>query len=132
MFYNQRCDVYSFSLLLWEILVLQRPYDNFPSQEVFMKKVFQQHARPTIPKKWSRSLRELVAAGWEADQDCRLDMSSLRSMLRAEVMHYKDGDETALNGDDHRRRRSTHVYVFKEEKRPVIHAPPDLEDSGSS
>jgi serine/threonine protein kinase len=131
LYYNQRCDVYSFSLLLWEMLMLQRPYDNFPDQEVFMRKVFQQNTRPTIPKKWSRSLRALLAAGWSADQDHRLDMSILRSMLRAEVMHCKDGDETTLKGDSFLR-RSTHVYVFKEEKRPVIHAPAGFEASGTA
>lgn len=117
--YNQRCDVYSFSVLLWEMLTLQRPYDDFRDSDILMKKVFELNQRPKIPKKFNPSLKEILNKGWEDDQSKRSEMSEIRAKLRAELEKLNDKHE-AVTSREHPLRRSSHVYPFADQKYPLI------------
>ena len=79
--YNQACDVYSLTLLVWEMLSLKRPYHCARSLEDLQNKVCRKACRPRIPKHWSRSLQETLKAGWEQDQFERISMEMLHSRL---------------------------------------------------
>jgi serine/threonine protein kinase len=47
--YNEQCDVYSFALMVWEMLTCTRPYAQLSNEKDFVKKVFGQGLRPKIP-----------------------------------------------------------------------------------
>ena len=117
MRYNQCCDVYSFSILLWEMLSLKRPYNDFPSADTLIQRVFEENERPKLPRKWPASLKEALVAGWHADPLQRVGISYLGSMIRKEIAPSNDDD---LNPSGRQRRRSTKVYDFKGEKHPVV------------
>lgn len=55
--YNVKADVFSFSLLLWEIVALERPHEKMPGAAVYGD-------RPSIPHPWPDALKRILERGW--------------------------------------------------------------------
>lgn len=79
--YGLSSDVYSFSLLLWEILALERPYAKLVAKD-FSEKVYFGSMRPTIPSKWPRAIRELLPDCWTNEKNERPTMETVANVLR--------------------------------------------------
>lgn len=108
--YNESCDVYSFCILLWSMLALEKPFTAFRKQDIFIEEVFHQRKRPPLPEAWSIPLKDMLRSGWHHDAKERLDMSSIHIVLTQELESVCA--DTALIASDHdpQRRRSTFVY----------------------
>jgi serine/threonine protein kinase len=61
--YNELVDVYSFSILLWQILQLETPYDGY-TMHMLTKKVIEEGSRPKCDPKWSQPVINLIHKGW--------------------------------------------------------------------
>lgn len=61
--YNLKADVFSYSILLWEILALSKPYEGLLGQQV-KESVSVYGERPSVPRSWPQSIRKLVRNGW--------------------------------------------------------------------
>jgi serine/threonine protein kinase len=61
--YNQKADVYSFGIILWELIALQKPYDGM-NREEFYRRVVHGGERPPIKQKWPEDLTELMKSCW--------------------------------------------------------------------
>ena len=77
--YNVKADVFSFSVLLWEMIALQKPYKGLPG-EVVMEQVVN-NARPQIPREWPPELRDLIRLGWTTSIETRPHMKVMRQEL---------------------------------------------------
>ena len=61
--YNCKADVSSYSILLWELMALCKPYDGLVGQQVKeCVSVFGE--RPAIPRTWPTNLRRILRRGW--------------------------------------------------------------------
>ncbi|EEC51085.1 predicted protein, partial [Phaeodactylum tricornutum CCAP 1055/1] len=61
--YNCKADIFSFSILLWELMALCKPYDGLVGQQVKeCVSVFGE--RPAIPRTWPTNLRRVLRRGW--------------------------------------------------------------------
>jgi serine/threonine protein kinase len=61
--YNCKVDVFSFSVLLWELMALCKPYEGLVGQQVKeCVSVFGE--RPAIPRTWPTNLRRILRRGW--------------------------------------------------------------------
>jgi serine/threonine protein kinase len=61
--YNCKVDVFSFSILLWELMALCKPYEGLVGQQVKeCVSVFGE--RPAIPRTWPTNLRRILRRGW--------------------------------------------------------------------
>lgn len=79
--YNETCDVYSFSILMWQILKVETPFEGFNS-EAMVRNVYKGHARPKIDSSWSPEIHELLQKGWTASVKDRIKMDELSEVLR--------------------------------------------------
>ncbi len=61
--YNQKADVYSFGIILWELIALQKPYDGM-NREEFYTHVVHGGERPALKQKWPEDLTELMKSCW--------------------------------------------------------------------
>ena len=78
--YNRKADVYSFSLLLHELMTLEKPYHHLKSYD-HEHDVFQLGTRPIIPNEWPSALRLLVQEGWTRDPMQRPNMHQVSDVL---------------------------------------------------
>jgi serine/threonine protein kinase len=110
--YNEKCDVYSFAIQLWEILALKLPYELYTPKSLKEKVYIGPCKRPPIDSTWSNAIKILLKRAWEPDLHQRLTMDHVYKILRKEVASARDGDESDL---EHVRRRST--FVFRPSKK---------------
>lgn len=92
--YNEKCDVYSFSLILWQILELTPPFLKFNLSKM-NKDVYNGKAVPKLNSKWNDNLKELFNSCWSRDFSSRPSCEEALETLRNEIAKI-DGDATGL------------------------------------
>lgn len=103
--YNAACDVYSFSILFWQILSCQTPYEQYTPKALREKVYNGPQKRPLIDPSWKESVRVLLQNGWAADFHQRCSMSRVSEILRDEALACRSSDADF----DHIQKRSNLV-----------------------
>lgn len=62
--FNEKCDVYSFGIVLWEIATRQEPFRHHQKFEEFRTAVCKYHERPPIPQDLEPALADLISRCW--------------------------------------------------------------------
>lgn len=78
--YNLKADVFSYSILLWEILALTKPYEGLLGPQV-KESVSVYGERPTVPRSWPVAIRRLLRSGWGESMENRPTMDELYEVL---------------------------------------------------
>lgn len=95
--YNENVDVYSFSLLLWQILKLATPYNGFSAAQL-RSNVYNGNVRPKMDLSWPRSIRTILKSGWSGQFD-RPSIAEMVLILRIEC-GLEDPVEVSRRGGD--------------------------------
>ena len=101
--YSLPADVYSYGILLWEILALKKPFRNIKSASEFHKTVFEKGARPKVSKSWPQSLQEIMTTCWSADPSERPTMAHTKTMISA---YAREASNNQNNGNNNSMRKS--------------------------
>lgn len=102
--YNQKADVYSWSMLMWYILALEPPLGMY-TPRMFLDRVFQRGYRPAIKEKWPEELKSLIRQSWDEKIEVRPDFEEIKHRLR-EFTKISDPEIASLMGDE----RSKHEF----------------------
>jgi serine/threonine protein kinase len=81
--YNESVDVYSFTVLIWQILQLETPFEGY-TMNLLKKKVIEGGVRPKCDPKWSQPLRDMMHRGW-GNPTNRPCMEEISTLLRSEM-----------------------------------------------
>jgi len=95
MHYSYPTDVYSFAILLWEIVTLGKPYDKARSTDQLVGIAFTSKERPPLKNVTIASIRKLLQACWDPNPDCRPTFASIVAALDAasrKTFHSGTGD----------------------------------------
>ena len=65
--YNLKADVYSFTIILWEILSGSTPYGFVKRRRQLIQQVVNENARPIIDKRWPAGIVGMLESSFEAD-----------------------------------------------------------------
>ena len=95
--YNQKADVYSFGIMLWELVAFKKPYDGM-NREEFYSRVVHGGERPAVNKKWPEDLTELMRSCWDAEIVKRPDFCDIVEILDSMLAGEKDGDTKKKRG----------------------------------
>ncbi|GAX79022.1 hypothetical protein CEUSTIGMA_g6462.t1 [Chlamydomonas eustigma] len=79
-----KCDIYSFGILLWEIMSETRPWAGLTEFQIIFKVSIHQ-ARPRMPKDdrvCPVAIKELIMACWDGDADKRPDASAVMRSIQ--------------------------------------------------
>lgn len=92
--YSNKLDVFSFAILMFELLERKRAYSaEYLTMEQVAKGVATRQLRPQMPKCWSRSVKALVGGAWAQMPEQRPSFSELIRQLDELI-------EAAGNSDD--------------------------------
>jgi tRNA A-37 threonylcarbamoyl transferase component Bud32 len=83
--YSETADVYSFSIVVWELLARSCPFEGMSSIQVALA-VLNRSSRPSIPDWTPAPLKELLLTCWAQEAARRPTMAHILHMLRAEDM----------------------------------------------
>jgi hypothetical protein len=128
-------DVYSFSILVWELATLKRPYHKYKTFEDLDRHVFNGNERPSRRSIGNTTLRDLLKQSWSGCAAARPPVVWLRIQLEQTVQELSatsqsDGtpqrmkpwvylkkqrssrqlSQGPLRGDRRQQRRSTEPY----------------------
>jgi serine/threonine protein kinase len=78
--YNLKADVFSYSILLWEIMALAKPYEGLLGHQV-KESVSIFGERPSIPRSWPVAIRRLLRRGWSESIPNRPNMEEMYKTL---------------------------------------------------
>ena len=95
--YHESADVYSFTLVLWEMLSLEQPFaaslkgsaNQLESRHV--QRVCFDNERPKLSSCWSPEIRDIIAQGWDSDLHKRCSMAAMQQVIRSEVIRLRQG-----------------------------------------
>eukprot|EP00984_Skeletonema_dohrnii_P036869 scaffold38314_cov139-Skeletonema_dohrnii-CCMP3373.AAC.1 len=83
--YNLSADVYSFTMLLWEIITMRQPLEDFTYSRL-QAEVFEDGHRPNIKLITNKHMKELVRLGWHQDSSQRPSIDTVYEELKMELM----------------------------------------------
>jgi serine/threonine protein kinase len=97
--YNTKADVYSFALLLWEILALSKPFGDCTEQK-YRSRVVKRGERPEIDSSWPLEIQELLRKTWSPSMDKRPTMKEVCAILKEQIAKLRDSDCDRQNKND--------------------------------
>lgn len=93
--YGPEVDVYSYSIILYELLTNDIPWANL-NRDMMMKKVFVEQRRPELPKNAPSSLKSLIKMCWSQDPKSRPSFREIYEMFENCEVMFPDTDERSI------------------------------------
>jgi serine/threonine protein kinase len=84
--YNEKCDVFSFGILIWEIISLQPACSTIGKSSFFnSQSVAKDQMRLPVSRKWPIMTKQAMQNSWNHVPEQRPSMTTIRNMLRIDV-----------------------------------------------
>lgn len=100
--YNLSADIYSFAILFWELVALEKAFGKL-SQEEHKKTVIHGNDRPPLKREWRPAIHSILQNCWQRNPRERTSAKDLYNELREQVnMYYDDGFEECAEGMEKR------------------------------
>mmetsp|Transcript_45767 Transcript_45767/g.96048 ORF Transcript_45767/g.96048 Transcript_45767/m.96048 type:complete len:499 (+) Transcript_45767:286-1782(+) len=104
--YNLKADVYTFAIVLWEILTGETPYGFVANRDELYYHVVQEHDRPVIDKRWPSDIKGMLESSFDANPKKRPKMKLFYEIIQKTLVALRGGDEKGLTNSDINRPRS--------------------------
>jgi len=79
--YNEKCDVYSYAIVIWEMITAKIPYDDMTAMNAGIA-VASKQLRPIIPDETDEEWARLMQLCWEENPDERLTFEQVLEYLK--------------------------------------------------
>eukprot|EP00536_Pseudo-nitzschia_multiseries_P018996 jgi/Psemu1/248987/estExt_Genewise1.C_35550001 len=105
--YNEKCDVYSFAILLWEMLALKTPFEVYTMSKFHQVVWNGEQKRPYAQPSWPEPIKLLLQNAWSRDVNSRPNFARITQELRKHCVVARKGNDKGL---EHLKRRSTKFF----------------------
>lgn len=85
--YSQKADVYSYGILLWELLTKDVPFHGLKEVQVAMA-VLNQDRRPLIPQSCPPALGQLIRVCWDRDPNKRPEFKTIAKAFQSGKIYF--------------------------------------------
>lgn len=100
--YNLSADIYSFAILFWELVALEKAFGKL-SQDEHKRTVIHGTERPALKREWRPEIHDILKNCWNRNPRNRLTAKELYKQLREQVgIYYEDGFDTCEEGEEKR------------------------------
>lgn len=90
--YDCQCDVYSFSILVWEMLSLKTAFKGY-SRRDYLERVVKRRERPVIFRQWPAMTRSMIREAWDNDPVRRPSMKRVAALIRGDLNEMTSGSK---------------------------------------
>eukprot|EP00903_Cladosiphon_okamuranus_P011855 g11137.t1 len=97
--YNEKVDVYSFGIVLWEMSTLKKPFEGMGRNRFFSEVIRGSH-RPPINKKWPKAWSDLMQSCWAEDPAKRPSFAIVDDLLQGMLQEGIDQNWEKTKADD--------------------------------
>merc|ERR1719352_1462091 len=105
--YNMKADVYTFSIILWEMLSGYTPYIMAKSKRQLVDYIIGEKGRPAIEKDWPPPIKSMLRSSFDADIDTRPTIASWYGVIRKVLASMQGCDKENLGDSCLSRRRGS-------------------------
>eukprot|EP00903_Cladosiphon_okamuranus_P011476 g10809.t1 len=119
--YNEKGDVYSFSLIMWEMLAGTKPFLGLKRPD-FYNRVVDQGERPPLDPEWPQPIRNLLESCWRTNLDERLSFREVAGILKV------CAEEENQRSFTEEKRKSIRVSTRRSRLWTTTGARPDLDE----
>jgi len=91
--FDFKCDIYSYGIVLWEILTRDEPFSQYNAFDKFKEAICFRHERPEIPQDCVPSLKSLITRCWDPDPNRRPPFSQIIKELDYIIIDCAVSDE---------------------------------------
>jgi len=89
--YNLKTDVYSWSMIMWNILALEPPFALY-TEQMIIDRVCSRGYRPKIFSSWSQRMSLIISQSWSPTIEDRPTFSEIAVQLQEEMKHLAPED----------------------------------------
>jgi serine/threonine protein kinase len=82
--YSLSADLYSFSILFWEVLTLRKAFAYLPADE-HRERVIKNDERPELDSHWTPGIKDVLVGCWARNPFQRPTARDAHKSLRAEI-----------------------------------------------
>jgi serine/threonine protein kinase len=82
--YNEKADIYSWSMLMWYMLALEPPFGLY-SEKMLAERVFRKGYRPQVFNRWPAAISNIMKQAWHTDIAERPSFLEISRVLKQEV-----------------------------------------------
>jgi serine/threonine protein kinase len=98
--YNLSADIYSFAILFWELVALEKAFGKL-SQDEHKERVIQKDERPPLKREWKPAIQYILKNCWKRNPRDRTGAKELYTQLRDQVNdYYEEGFEVVEEGQE--------------------------------
>lgn len=94
--YSFKADVYSYAIVLWELLTQDIPFRGLPELQVSIN-VVQKDARPLFPQNSPQKIVKLIKRCWDKDPDLRPDFETIAKMFKCGLISFPGTNQDQVN-----------------------------------
>ncbi|XP_045917886.1 mitogen-activated protein kinase kinase kinase 7-like isoform X2 [Micropterus dolomieu] len=93
--YSEKCDVFSWGIILWEVITRQKPFDEIGGSAFCIMWAVHRGTRPPLIKDLPGPIETLMTRCWDKEPSQRPSMEEVRNTM-SHLMKYFPGSEEPL------------------------------------
>ena len=114
--YDKEADVFSFAILLWELLSLTWAFNGLSRKEVYHH-VALNHQRLPLHSDWPIIVRTILVEAWDKDPQKRPSMKRIGTLIRGDLQDM-GADDNVVNRTEHMINRSRRSFRIRNGSSP--------------